>query len=153
MPAKKKKVGIKTKTPEKPQIGDVEDIEGIGPKYAKVLKKIGIKTTEDLRKRSLVQLTEATDISTKLIYKWQCMADLFRVRRAAEEYTEFLFEMGIETVKELSKQDPDELENRVKEFYEEVKDKPGWQAAIKKLPTHKDIELWISSAKELLKVD
>ncbi|NVM29635.1 MAG: DUF4332 domain-containing protein [Candidatus Helarchaeota archaeon] len=153
MAPKKKKVGIKTKTPEKVQIGDVEDIEGIGPEYAKLLKKIGIKTTEDLRKQSLVQVTEETDISTKLIYKWQCMADLFRVRRAAEEYTEFLFEMGIETVKELSKQDVDELEERVKDFYEEVKDKPGWQAAIKKLPTRKDIELWISSAKELLKVD
>ncbi len=142
---------IQTKTPEKQQIGDVEDIEGIGPKYAKVLKNLGINTTEDLRKQSMVQITEATDISTKLIYKWQCMADLFRVRRAAEEYTEFLFEMGIETVKELSKQDVDELQEKVKDFYEEVKDKPGWQAAIKKLPTKKDIELWVSTAKELVK--
>ena len=106
---------IQTKTPEAQQIGDVEDIEGIGPKYAKILKELGINTTEDLRKQSMVQITEATDISTKLVYKWQCMADLFRVRRAAEEYTEFLFEMGIETVRELSEQDPGDLHARVEQ--------------------------------------
>lgn len=149
----KKKVGIKTKTPEKQQIREIVDIEGIGPKFAKMLNEVGIKTTEDLRKESIIEMSEATDISTKLLFKWQCMADLFRVRRAAEEYTEVLFEMGIQTVRELSEQDPDELHNEVKQFAEEAKEKPGWQGDVRKVPTRNDIELWIYSAKELLKVD
>ena len=142
---------LTTKAPDKIQIGEIEDIEGVGKEFAKKLKKAGIKTTEDLRKASFVKVAEATDISTKLLYKWQCMADLFRVRRAAEEYTEVLFEMGIETAKELSKQDADDLFNRVQDFAKESQKKPGWQGDVRKIPNRSDIEQWISSAKELVK--
>ncbi len=141
---------LKTKDADQKQVGDIEAIEGIGGKFTKMLKKIGIKTTEDLRKASMVEIAELTGISTKLIYKWQSMSDLFRVRRAAEEYTELLFEMGIETVKELSKQDVEPLHARVKEFAEEASKKPGWAGDVRKVPTVKDVEKWISSAKELI---
>jgi predicted RecB family nuclease len=153
MPTGKKKDAVKeiTKTPEAAQIADIEYIEGIGPEYGKALKQVGINTTEDLRKMSLVQMAEVTDISPKLLYKWQCIADLFRVRRAAQQYSEFIFEMGIETVKELSEQKTEDLFNRIQKFYETVSQKPGWHGKIKKLPTLNDVELWISSAKELVK--
>ncbi len=142
---------VKTRTPEKGQIADIEKIEGIGPEYAKILKKMGIKTTEDLRKMSLVQIAEATDISPKLLYKWQCIADLFRVKRTAEEYSEFIFEMGIETVKELSEQKVDDLYQKVQKFMEETSQKPGWHGHVRKIPTHSDVEIWVTSAKELVK--
>ena len=100
---------VTSKTPEKSQIGKVIDIEGIGPAYAKDLEKVGIKTTEDLRKASLVELVENTGISPKLLFKWICQADLFRLKCVAEEYANLLFEMEIETVKEVSKQNPAEL--------------------------------------------
>ena len=154
MPSGKKKEEIKkelTKAPAATQVADIEYIEGIGPEYGKVLKKAGINTTEDLRKMSLVQIAEVTEISPKLLFKWQCMADLFRVRRAAEQYSEFIFEMGIETVKELSEQKPEELLNRIQNFHKDVSQKSGWHGKIKKIPTMNDVELWISSAKELVK--
>ncbi|NVM52610.1 MAG: DUF4332 domain-containing protein [Candidatus Helarchaeota archaeon] len=148
---KKEKIKVKTKTPEKAQIGAIEDIEGIGPQYAKLLKQMGINTTEDLRKISFIKIAEATDISTKLLYKWQCIADLFRVRRAAEEYTEFLFEMGIHTIQELSEQNVADLHKKVRAFAEEVAKKPSWRGKVKKAPTQRDVETWIASAKELIK--
>ena len=142
---------MESKTPEKAQIGDIEEIEGIGPEYAQILKKFGINTTEDLRKNSFIEMAEATDISPKLLYKWHCFADLFRVRRAAEEYTEFLFEMGIYTVRKLSEQKPGDLYKKVQSFAAEVAQKPSWHGKVKKVPTQSDVETWITSAKELFK--
>ena len=153
--AKGKKVAeekkVETKAAEKGQVEDIMEIEGIGPEFKKDLKKAGIKTTEDLRKISLVEVAEVSGISTKILYKAQCLADLFRVKRTAQEYTELLFEMGIETVKELSKQNAGELFKKVEKFAKEAKKKPGWQGDVKKVPTAKDVETWITSAKELVK--
>ncbi|MHA1694805.1 MAG: DUF4332 domain-containing protein [Candidatus Helarchaeota archaeon] len=142
---------VTSKTPEIAQIGDVIDIEGIGPEYAKDLKKVGIKTTEDLRKASLVEIVEATNISPKLLYKWICQADLFRLKRVAEEYSNLLFEMGIETVKEVSRQNAKELHSKIQKFVEKMEKKPGWHGDVKKTPTLNDVEQWIASAKELVK--
>ena len=148
---KKAEVKISTKTPEMGQIADIEYIEGIGPEYGKALKNVGINTTEDLRKTSLIEIAEVTDIRPKLIYKWQCIADLFRVKRAAQEYSEFIFEMGVETVRELSVQKVEDLFQKVQKFYEEVTQKSGWHGKVRKMPTQKDVETWILSAKELVK--
>jgi len=154
MPKTKKKAEekkVETADAEAGQVEKVIEIEGIGPEFAKDLKTVGIITTEDLRKISIIEVAEVTGISPKLLYKWQCMADLFRVKRAAEEYTDVLLGMEIETVKELSKQDPDELFNRVKDFVEKAEKKPGWHGDVNKAPSKSDIETWIAHAKEIVK--
>ena len=79
------------------------------------------------------------------------MADLFRVRRAAEEYTNLLFEMEIETVKELSKQKADALHKKMTKFADELEEKPGWHGDVNKAPTKNDVKQWIESAKALVK--
>jgi predicted flap endonuclease-1-like 5' DNA nuclease len=136
---------------EEGQIIDVVDIEGIGPKYAKELKKVGIKNSEELRKSSLVEVVEATKLSPKLVYRWQCLADLARLKRVAEEYSDLLFEANIETVSEVARQKADDLYDDVMKAAEEAKKKGGWAGDVKKPPTEKDIEIWIESAKELVK--
>lgn len=141
---------LETEDAENSQIENVIEIEGIGKEYAEDLEKVGIKTTEDLRTTSIIEIAELTGISAKLLYKWQCMADLFRVRRAAEEYTEVLFGIGIETVKELSKQKAKTLYSKVKKFTDEAEKKPGWHGDIEKMPSQKDVETWIKSAKEIV---
>ncbi|NVM53905.1 MAG: DUF4332 domain-containing protein [Candidatus Helarchaeota archaeon] len=148
---KVKEAVITSKKIEAEQIGNVIDIEGIGEEYAQDLKRVGIKTTEDLRNASFVDVAEATNISPKLLYKWVCQADLFRVRRAAEEYTNLLFEMDIETVKELSKQKVDDLHSRVVKFAKEADKKPGWHGDVNKVPTKDDVKKWIDSAKKIVK--
>jgi predicted flap endonuclease-1-like 5' DNA nuclease len=142
---------LTSKTPDAAQIAEVIEIEGIGKEYAADLKRVGIKTTEDLRLASLVEIAEATGISPKLIYKWVCQADLFRVKRAAEEYTNLLFEMEIETVKELSRQTAPSLHKKIIKFVDELEDKPGWHGDVNKSPSQKDVEEWIKSAKALVK--
>ena len=141
---------LATKSPEKSQIGNVEDIEGIGPSFAKKLKAVGLDTTEKLRKTSLIAIVEATSLSPKLVYKWICMSDLFRIRSAAEEYTDLLFYSGIETVKELSKFEEKELLTKIKKSAKKAQTKDGWQGDIKKIPGEKTIKKWIDSARELV---
>ncbi len=134
------------------QILDVIDIEGVGPKYAKELKAKGIKTSEDLRKSSLVEVVEATKISPKLIYRWQCLADLARLKRVAEEYSDLLFEANVETVSEVAKKKADELYDDIMDAAKKAKKRPGWHGDVKQAPSEKDIETWIESAKELVKL-
>ena len=74
---------------EEGQIIDVIDIEGSGPKYAKELKAVGIRTSEDLRKSSLVEVVDATKISPKLTYRWKSLSDLARLKRVAESNITF----------------------------------------------------------------
>ncbi|MHA1129516.1 MAG: DUF4332 domain-containing protein [Candidatus Helarchaeota archaeon] len=137
---------------EKGQIIDVEEIEGIGPKYAKILKKAGIKNSEELRKASLVDVVEATKLSPKLIYRWQCLADLARLKRVAEEYSDLLYVANVETVSEVARQKPDDLYDDVMKAAEEARKSGGWAGDVRKPPTEKDIETWIESAKELVKL-
>jgi predicted RecB family nuclease len=139
------------KEAEKRQIRDIVEIEGIGAKYAEQLKKAGIKTTEDLRKVSIMQMSKDLKISEKLLTKWRCMADLFRVKRMAEEYSELAYEMGIKSVEDLSKKDPKKLYQEVTAFAEKAKKKAGWQGDVRKPPTQKDVEIWIESAKSIVK--
>jgi predicted flap endonuclease-1-like 5' DNA nuclease len=146
-----KKAKPKSEKPADAQIADVKEIEGVGPKYSRKLKAAGIRTTEDLRLNALVEIVENTNLSPKLLYKWQCMADLFRMKRVAEEYSDLLYYAGVETVKEVSKQKADELQNLVERTAKKMKRKKGWAGDIKKIPGESEVKKWIDSAKELVK--
>ncbi len=81
-------------------------IEGIGPRYAQVLKNAGVATTDQLLQagstaRGRAELASKTGLSVKLILKWVNMCDLFRVRGVASQYAELLEAAGVDTVKEL----------------------------------------------------
>lgn len=132
-------------------IKNIKEIEGIGRKYSKKLKSAGIKTVEDLRSNSLVEIVEITNLSPKLIYRWQCMADLFRLKRVAEEYSDLLYYSGIETVKEVSKQKADELKNLIERTAKKMKRKRGWSGDIKNIPSKQEVKKWIDIAKDLIK--
>lgn len=102
----------------------IEEIEGIGPGYAKKLVEVGVKTTEDLlnvgaTKKGRKELTEKTGISEKLILEWVNLADLFRIKGVGEEYSDLLEEAGVDTVVELSKREPEDLYAKILEVNKE----------------------------------
>ncbi|WP_343068650.1 DUF4332 domain-containing protein [Kaustia mangrovi] len=81
-------------------------IEGIGPSYARLLKGLGIHTTNGLLERCADRkgrraLSEETGLSETVIQKWTNMADLMRIHGIGEEYSELLEAAGVDTVKEL----------------------------------------------------
>ena len=120
------------------------EIEGIGEKYAKKLEKEGISDVEDLLPltyRQIKELAEKTVISIKLIDKWQEHANLMRIDGVGPEYSDVLNQVGIDSVKELARRNP---QNTLDKMVELDKEKPD---VIRKLPTLKNIESWINEAK------
>ncbi len=126
------------------------DIEGIGPKYAEMLAKEGIKTVEGLLKvgsktRDRKKLAESTGISGKLILEWVNLADLFRVKGIGEEYSDLLEEAGVDTVPELAQRNPENLLQKMQEVNEAKK-------LVRRLPVLSQVQSWVEQAKELPRI-
>lgn len=126
------------------------DIEGIGPKYAELLAKEGIKTVEGLLKagskaKDRKKISDALQISEKLILEWVNHADLFRVKGIGEEYSDLLEEAGVDTVPELAQRNPVNL-------LEKMQEANGQKKLVRRLPVLSQVESWVKQAKSLPRV-
>lgn len=131
-------------------MGKISDIEGIGPKYAELLGKEGIKTVEGLLKagsksKDRKRIAESLKISDKLILEWVNHADLFRIKGIGEEYSDLLEEAGVDTVPELAQRKPENLLEKMTEI-NAAKD------LVRRLPVLSQVEDWVKQAKELPRI-
>ncbi len=127
----------------------IEEIEGIGPDYAKKLENMGIRTVHALLDKGCTkwgrkEIAEKTGISETLILEWVNMADLFRIEGIGEEYSDLLEESGVDTVVELSRRVAENLHAKMKEVNEKKK-------LVKQLPALDTVKKWIEEAKALPK--
>ncbi len=125
----------------------IDEIEGIGEKYAKKLVKAGIKTVEGLlekgaTKKGRSELAKLTGLSEKLILTWVNHADLFRVKGIGKQYAELLEAAGVDTVVELSKRNPVNLLNAMIKTNEK-------KHLVRALPYLKQVKKWVEQAKKL----
>ena len=128
----------------------LEKIEGIGKVNSKKLAQIGIKTTEALLKKGATpkgrkEIEGASGLGHKLILEWVNLADLFRVKGIAEEYSDLLEEAGVDTVVELAKRKADNLYKKVLEVNEKKK-------LVRRPPSAGMIADWVKQAKKLPRV-
>lgn len=128
-------------------MSSIAEIEGIGPQYASKLAAIGIKTTEKLLKEGATAkgrkaIEEKSGIAHKLILEWVNLADLFRIKGVAEEYSDLLEEAGVDTVVELAGRNAENLFAKVTEVNEKKK-------LVRRPPTADMIKDWINQAKKL----
>lgn len=125
----------------------VDEIEGIGTKYAERLQSAGIKTTDDLLKacgsrKGRDDTAGQTGFSTSQLLKWANMADLMRISGVGEEYSELLEAAGVDTVKELATRNADNLAARMAEVNDTRK-------LTRALPAASQVQKWIDQAKTM----
>ncbi|MEO0044239.1 MAG: hypothetical protein RL329_3687 [Bacteroidota bacterium] len=127
---------------------DIVDIAGIGDSTKEILiKELGLKTVESLleagaSKKGRQAIAEKTDLDEKKILRWVNMADLFRIKGVAEDYSNLLELAGVDTVKELRNRVPANLHAKIVETNERIK-------LVKKLPRLEEVEAWVAMAKTL----
>lgn len=125
----------------------LEMVEGIGPKYAKILRNAGIRSTSSLLEKGATpagrkQISAASGISQALILEWVNHVDLFRVKGVGEEYADLLEEAGVDTVVELAKRVPDNL-------YQAVLATNTRKKLVRRPPSLKMVKGWVAQAKKL----
>jgi predicted flap endonuclease-1-like 5' DNA nuclease len=128
-------------------VASLADIEGIGAEHAQKLNTQGLKTTEDILKAGAApkgrgDLAAATGISEKLILRWVNMADLFRIKGVAEEYSDLLEAAGVDTVVELAQRKPDNLLSKMTQVNEQKK-------LVRRVPTEGQVTAWVAEAQKL----
>lgn len=126
---------------------NIQDIEGIGPKYAELLKLQGIDTTDKLleaggNRPGRKELSEKTSINESYILKWVNMCDLFRIRGVAGQFAELLEGAGVDTVKELRNRNAANLSLQMAEVNEA-------KNLCKSTPSAKIVAIWIQQAKAM----
>ncbi|TGN19057.1 DUF4332 domain-containing protein [Leptospira idonii] len=125
----------------------LEDVEGIGPKYASALRKAGVRSTGDFLKKAAnpagrKEIAKSAGISDKLILEWANHVDLFRIKGVGEEYADLLEEAGVDTVVELAQRKAANLFETLKTVNEKKK-------LVRQLPSGSKVEDWIAQAKKL----
>lgn len=125
----------------------ITEIEGVGEVNAKKLKKAGIGSVEKLLKLGAEpagrkEIASKTGFDEKLILKWVNFADLFRIKGVASEYSELLEAAGVDTVVELSKRVPENLQKKMEEVNEQKK-------LVRRIPVVSEVKKWVNHAKKL----
>ena len=125
----------------------IKAIEGIGPKYAEMLKSAGVMNTAQLlaeggERKGRAQLAERCGINEKLILRWVNMSDLFRIKGIAGQWAELLEASGVDTVKELRTRNPENLAETMRETNHQKR-------LVKQVPNAAQVRSWIDQAKKL----
>ncbi len=125
----------------------IEDIEGIGPKYAEMLGQAGITHTGQLLARGgqtkgREEIAERCGINDKLVLKWVNMSDLFRIKGVAGQYAELLEAAGVDTVKELRHRNAENLAEKMREVNREKR-------LVRAAPSVKSVASWVEQAGKL----
>ena len=120
---------------------------GIGPGVARMLKSVGIRTTEKLLEaaknpKGRKTLASKTGYDEAQILRWANLADRMRIKGVGEPYAELLRAAGVDTVKELKFRNPGNLAKKMAEANIRRK-------LVRLLPSERLVERWIEDAKKL----
>lgn len=133
----------------KPSIDNIEDIEGIGPKFATQLAKAGVKNVNGLLQagkspagRSAI--AEKSGIKLESITAWVKQADLLRVSGVSPDWAELMIASGVDSVKELAQRDAGNLRSSM-----EKTNKSGAKLISPDMPSVDQLNGFITQAKSL----
>ncbi len=127
------------------------DIEGIGPKYARILKDHGLSNTDDLLEHGATKslrdkLAKKTKISIELLYKWIKMADLMRIDGIGKQYAELLVACGVDSIKELRTRN---AKNLIKNWGTSSPALSKLEKLVDRFPAESEVNNWIDLSKDM----
>ncbi|MFK7816357.1 MAG: DUF4332 domain-containing protein [Gammaproteobacteria bacterium] len=128
-------------------VGNITDIEGIGPKYGDALSKAGIPTVEQLLEQCASQsarenIAETTGLNLKSLERWVKMSDFFRLTGVQGNEAELLEVSGYNNMAELASAAAADVLSKLQATNTEKSLAPS-------VPEESVIESWISEAKTL----
>ena len=134
-------------------MASIEEIEGVGPAYAKKLRAAGVRSTDALLKKGGDKkgrdaLADATGFSSGTILEWVNRADLMRVKGVGSEYSDLLEAAGVDTVKELRNRNAANLTAKMIEVNDATIKKTK-KSIVRRVPAQSMVERWIAHAKKL----
>jgi predicted flap endonuclease-1-like 5' DNA nuclease len=126
---------------------DIETINGIGPKWAGLLRESGIKTVNDLvmagaTKHERQHLADKVGVPYATMLKWVNRGDMLRVNGIGKKHSALLESAGVNTVIDLSTRDPSSLCETLSTLNFE-------ENLVRRTPPSKTIENWVKNAKNL----
>jgi len=129
----------------------VEEVEGIGPEYARKLGAAGVASTDDLLEKGAKpggrqSLEAATGIDHSLILEWVNHVDLMRIKGVGSEYSDLLEAAGVDSPAELAQRNAGNLATT---FQEVVAARPS---IVRRVPSETELQDWIDQSKKLPKV-
>ena len=127
---------------------NIEDVEGIGPKYAEQLRGTGVRTTDDLLERGGTRkgrqdLADGAGLTTQQVLEWVNRADLYRIKGIGSEYSDLLEIAGVDTVAELAQRN---ATNLAAALAQAAQDKPN---VVRRVPSEASVTDWVRQAKAL----
>jgi predicted flap endonuclease-1-like 5' DNA nuclease len=128
----------------------LEEVEGIGPAFAKRLREAGVRSIKGLLEKGMdpkgrKAIAGSVRTSPKQVLAWVNRADLFRVKGVGEQYSDLLEKAGVDTVVELAQRQPQSLYTALVKVNES-------KNLVNKLPTEKQVKDWVRYAKTLKRV-
>lgn len=99
---------------------EVEEIEGIGEAYTTALASEGILDTRELYHADAAEISEAIDVPSTIVARWQAMSELMAISGVGPQYAEVLARVGIRSIQELAEADASELVERIEAKQDEL---------------------------------
>lgn len=126
---------------------NIEDIEGIGPKFASQLAKANVKTISELlaagrTAKGREDLATKSGIKVESIHAWTKQADLLRVTGMSPDWAELMIASGVDSVKELSHRVPGHLRSSM-----DATNKAGAKQISPNLPSEAELTAFVNAAK------
>lgn len=119
----------------------------LDPAEAEKLVNFGVTSTDRLllvaaHKQGREDLSQETDIGEDSILALVHLADMMRVDGIGSEYCTLLNEVGVNTLKQLSRRSPTRLFDDICQLNQE-------RRVVRRLPSETELEDWIEIAKKL----
>lgn len=142
-----KSASVKHAAPKSARNGhlDILAVEGVGPTFAKQLRKAGVKDSQALLHADPKALAATTGIAEGLIRNWRAMATLLPVKGVGAQYAEVLARTGIESIVDLANCDADKLTARIQAVLDSKQ-----VTVVGTAITEKRVASWIAEANKLV---